>query len=123
MKNFANKDLISTQDIRDEFISRLDKGNLDYQDSVFAQQLFNCGLTVYSRNYSFDSAIYQAFSLSVLNKNISLHPEQLRVLREIEDNPAVIISAPTSFGKTFCIFNTSLESIQKMLCWLSLPLH
>jgi len=82
----------------------LDKGNLDYQDSVFAQQLFNCGLTVYSRNYSFDSAIYQAFSLSVLNKNISLHPEQLRVLKEIEDNPAVIISAPTSFGKTFCIF-------------------
>lgn len=41
---------------------------------------------------------------SVLDDTVSLHPEQLQIINEIINNDAVIVSAPTSFGKTFCVF-------------------
>ena len=104
MRQFAQNELISVQDIREEYIKILNEKRNIYHNPTIAQQLFNCGLTVYSRSFSFDSAIYQAFSLSELNPSISLHPDQIRVLKEIDENRATVISAPTSFGKTFCIF-------------------
>lgn len=70
----------------------------------FAEELFEVGLTVYSDNYTIESAIYNAFSESVLDENIFLHPEQHKIINMLLDNEAIIISAPTSFGKTFCVF-------------------
>lgn len=93
------------QDIRDKYIIELDKsaGSIRQVDN-FSNDLFNLDLTVYSDNYTFDSILYNAFAKSNIDENISLHPEQLRMIEHIETNEASIISAPTSCGKTFCIF-------------------
>lgn len=69
-----------------------------------AEQLFALDLTVYSKNFSFDSIIYNSFSMSKIDSAISLHPEQMQIIEKIRLNNALIVSAPTSFGKTFCIF-------------------
>ena len=69
-----------------------------------AEDLFSLDLTVYSLNYTLDSLIYSSMAKSVLDNTISLHPEQLQIINEIINNDAVIVSAPTSFGKTFCVF-------------------
>lgn len=69
-----------------------------------ADSLYAMGLTMYSREYSFASLVYNAFATSALDNNISLHPEQRKVLGLIEENRGLIFSAPTSFGKTFIVF-------------------
>lgn len=61
-------------------------------------------ITVYSSDFSFDSLLYSAMAKSILDESLSLHPEQIQIINEIAFNDAVIVSAPTSFGKTFCIF-------------------
>ena len=95
----------SIQSLRDYYIHALSESNNSSQlAQKLADDLFALDLTVYSRNYSFDSLIYNAFSKSILDNDISLHPEQLNIIKQIESNAATIISAPTSFGKTFCIF-------------------
>lgn len=93
------------QQVRDEYIRILDKSeNSTMKAKDMADDLFALDLTVYSKDNSFDSIIYNALSISELDKSISLHPEQQKILNEIEKNQALIVSAPTSFGKTFCIF-------------------
>lgn len=69
-----------------------------------AETIYALGLTMYSSVFSLESAIYNGFSLSELDERISLHPEQIHVLEKIEHNRGLIFSAPTSFGKTFVIF-------------------
>ena len=59
---------------------------------------------MYSQNYSFDSLVYNAFAKSELDDKIALHPEQRNVLALIEKERGLIFSAPTSFGKTFVVF-------------------
>lgn len=74
-----------------------------------ADTLYALGLTMYSSVFSLDSAIYNGFSVSSLDENISLHPEQIQVLKYIASNRGFIFSAPTSFGKTFVIFEYIAE--------------
>lgn len=69
-----------------------------------AEAIYALGLTMYSSVFSLNSAIYNGFSLSELDERISLHLEQIKVLEKIEKNRGLIFSAPTSFGKTFVIF-------------------
>ena len=71
---------------------------------IMAEDLFALDLTVYSSDYCFESVIYNALAVSEIDDSVSLHPEQISILTKIEKNDALIISAPTSFGKTFCIF-------------------
>lgn len=84
--------------------------NLAFSDDLtkaaktMAEDLFALDLTVYSSDYCFESVIYNALAVSEIDDRVSLHPEQLNILSKIEKNDALIISAPTSFGKTFCIF-------------------
>lgn len=93
------------QQVRDEYIRILDNSaNSTMKAKDMADDLFALDLTVYSKDNSFDSIIYNALSISQLDESISLHPEQQKILNEIERNQALIVSAPTSFGKTFCIF-------------------
>ena len=95
----------SLQKLRNKYIYMLeDSTNSTEYAREHAEDLFALDLTMYSRNNSFESIIYNAFAKSVLDGNISLHPEQLRVIDHIEKHNATIVSAPTSFGKTFCIF-------------------
>ncbi len=95
----------SMQKFREQFI----RGIEDSKDKTQfvknnANDLFSLGLTVYSKNFSLKSLIYNSFATSCLDDNISLHPEQLKVLKLIDKNEGVIFSAPTSFGKTFVVF-------------------
>ena len=100
MKKYEN-----LQTVREKYIRLLDEAEIpNVKASIIAEQLFALDLTVYSKNYSFDSIVYNAFAKSILDDNISLHPEQIRIVEKILIENALIISAPTSFGKTFCIF-------------------
>lgn len=69
-----------------------------------ASSLFSLDLTMYSKNFSFESLVYSSFAMSELDENIALHPEQRKVLNLIENNKGLVFSAPTSFGKTFIVF-------------------
>lgn len=69
-----------------------------------AQALFALDLTMYSMNYTLDSTLYNAISISHLDKSISLHPDQYNALKLLENHEGLILSAPTSFGKTFVVF-------------------
>ena len=90
---------------REKYIRALDQrtDKTDFAKSN-ADSLYSLGLTMYSQNYSFESLVYNAFASSALDDRIALHPEQRKVLKLIEENRGLIFSAPTSFGKTFVVF-------------------
>lgn len=93
------------QSIRQKYIKLLDDSeNSTHEAKLLADDLFALDLTVYSKEYSFKSILYNAMAKSMIDDRISMHPEQMRILNKIELNDAMIISAPTSFGKTFCVF-------------------
>ena len=93
------------QILRERYIRQLDSSDNPTQTArELAEDLFSLDLTVYSSDFSFDSLLYSAMAKSILDESLSLHPEQIQIINEIAFNDAVIVSAPTSFGKTFCIF-------------------
>lgn len=93
------------QNYRDLYICELDKeDNKTAYVRNNADSLYALGLTMYSKNYSFESLVYNAFAMSELDENIALHPEQRKVLDLINSNRGIVFSAPTSFGKTFIVF-------------------
>lgn len=103
----ASKDNVirDVQVLRERYIRSIDEAeNKTEKLRELSEDLYALDLTVYSKDYSLDSALYSALAESELDSNISLHPGQLSIINEIERNEAVIVSAPTSFGKTFCIF-------------------
>lgn len=93
------------QILREQYIRSLDAAKNPTQKArELADDLFALDLTVYSSNYTMDSVLYSAFAESDLDNGVILHPEQIQILNQIKENDALIVSAPTSFGKTFCIF-------------------
>ena len=68
---------------------------------------------MYTKNYTLNSLFYNAISASKLDENISLHPDQYKVLNLLENKPGVILSAPTSFGKTFVVFEYIARHLPK----------
>ena len=102
LENSAN---ITVQEIREYYIKNINESRPRYKyTSEKADELFECGLTMYSDESCFKSILYKTFAQSKINPSIALHPEQLKVIKAISTNEATIISAPTSFGKTFCVF-------------------
>lgn len=101
-----SKDIvISLQDVRDEYIRVLGNSTNPLQKARdLVDDLFEIDLTTYSSMHSLDSILYNSLSVSRLDENISLHPEQIKIIQKIKQNDALIVSAPTSFGKTFCVF-------------------
>jgi replicative superfamily II helicase len=98
-------DKVSIQYFREELIRKInDSDNKTMFVRKNADDLFSLGLTVYSKDFSLKSLAYNSFAISYLDDNISLHPEQLKALDLIEKNEGFIFSAPTSFGKTFVVF-------------------
>lgn len=94
------------EEVRENYIRKLDDiktNNIDVNLN-FYDTLFNLDLTFYVNNNSLESIIYNIYSQSKINPKISLHPKQIEILNLLEKNNALILSAPTSFGKTFTIF-------------------
>ncbi|MBU7005208.1 DEAD/DEAH box helicase [Phosphitispora fastidiosa] len=93
------------QVLRDKYIRELARAdNHTTRAKELADDLFALDLTVYSQNFSFNSVVFNSFAISEIDEGISLHPEQMQIILHITNHLATIISAPTSFGKTFCIF-------------------
>ena len=97
-------DVIPIDVMRNEYIKTLDKELSNSEMMSISQDLFNLGLTVYSKDYSLDSLLYNSLSTSKIDEKISLYPEQVKLIESIKNSEALIVSAPTSFGKTFCVF-------------------
>lgn len=109
-----SSNIYDTQKLREKYIRVLSEANDSTEKAKqIADDLFALDLTVYSQNYSFDSLIYSAFAQSRLDKNVVLHPEQIEIIKQIEKNDALIVSAPTSFGKTFCTFEYIARHVPK----------
>lgn len=93
------------QSKRKKYIWELSKAESSTKKAkTMAEDLYALDLTVYSADYCFESIIYNALAVSEIDSSISLHPEQINILSCMEKHNALIVSAPTSFGKTFCIF-------------------
>ena len=95
---------MTIQELREKYIYRLDKTSDSREVEYISEDLFSLDLTMYSKKKNLNSILYNALAASSLDDSISLHPAQMEILNIIENNNASIISAPTSFGKTFCIF-------------------
>ena len=102
----------SIQKQRERYIRLLaESRNATDEAKRLADNLYALDLTVYSKDYSFESMLYNSLAVSELDDMVSLHPEQIMLINELIENDASIISAPTSFGKTFCVF----EYVARML--------
>ena len=96
---------LNLQSKRKKYIRELAKAeNASKRAKAMAEDLYALDLTVYSADYCFESIIYNALAVSEIDSGIALHPEQINIISQISSNDALIVSAPTSFGKTFCIF-------------------
>ena len=95
----------SINSIREEAIKAIDK-SVNKKDFICknAELLYNLDLTMYSRNYSLNSLFFNAITVSKVLPEVSLHPDQWKALKILEKNDGLILSAPTSFGKTFVVF-------------------
>lgn len=96
---------MKVRDLRKKYIDELDTV-IDKTKFIKenVESLYALDLTMYSGQYSLNSILYNSFAISRINSNFSLHPQQLEFIRKIDENEALILSAPTSFGKTFCVF-------------------
>lgn len=104
------------QKIRNQCIDYLAKADDSTEAAkTIADKLFALDLTVYSNDYTLDSLLYNAFAQSELDDSIAMHPEQIQILNEIKSHDAIIVSAPTSFGKTFCVLSILQEHNLKIL--------
>lgn len=103
--NLDAAEVMGVQEARNAFIEEIahSENKTDYVKKN-ADALFSLGLTMYSGSFSFESALYNGLSISHLDNRISLHPEQLNIINIFESNKGTILSAPTSFGKTFTVF-------------------
>jgi hypothetical protein len=96
---------LNLQSKRKKYIRELAEAeNASKKAKALAEDLYALDLTVYSSDYCFESVIYNALAVSEIDSSIALHPEQINIISQIVNNDALIVSAPTSFGKTFCVF-------------------
>lgn len=112
-KKFNDESVIDINDLRNEYIRLLDTNLTEEELVSISDDLFYLDLTVYSKNNNIDSLLYNELSKSVLDDSISLYPEQVELVKSIEQNEALIVSAPTSFGKTFCVFEYIAKNMPK----------
>ena len=110
---------------REELINLLDfiqSNNIDLKEEPISNTQFFCHLIRKSGIYPYlekyietaifeDKLAYSLFNLNINNEDIILHREQSRVLKLLLKGENIVLSAPTSFGKSYII--DALISIKK----------
>lgn len=110
---------------REEVINLLDfiqSNNMDLKEEpigniqFFTHLIRKSGIYPYLEKYIEtaifeDKLVYSLFNININNEEVILHREQLKVLNLLLKNKNVLLSAPTSFGKSYII--DALISIKK----------
>ncbi|MBO5578741.1 MAG: hypothetical protein J5955_06560 [Bacilli bacterium] len=95
--------------IQDKILIRLNKNRKLENDEAFCNELAASLHTFYIHTDNYEKQIMEIIGKSELDKNCTLMPMQLKMLNFIESNCNVVLSAPTSFGKSF----VALEYIKR----------
>lgn len=92
-------------DKREKSIESLRNKNLEAfynNDIVSPENLMNLGLNMYIKDKKyFKQELYAIFNQSKIDDKKILHPQQIEVLKILLQGNNLLLSAPTSFGKTF----------------------
>lgn len=102
---------------REEVINLLDfiqSNNMDLKEEpigniqFFTHLIRKSGIYPYLEKYIEtaifeDKLVYSLFNININNEEVILHREQLKVLNLLLKNKNVLLSAPTSFGKSYII--------------------
>lgn len=87
----------------DELLKRVDENKDLPRDKAFCERLAASLHTFYIEIDCFEKSIMDIIGKSKLKDGITLMPKQLEMLNFIKNNNNVVLSAPTSFGKSFLI--------------------
>lgn len=79
-------------------------------NKAFCERLAAALHTFYIRGENYENEIMKSIAKSQLSNDVVLMPKQLEMLYFIKSNKNVVLSAPTSFGKSFVI----LEYIRRL---------
>lgn len=100
--------MIKNIDRRERKIEEIRKLNLEqYYENVYIDEnnLMNLGLNMYiKKSKILKNDIYSVFHQSKYDNRIVLHPQQAECIDLLFKNNNMILSAPTSFGKTYVAF-------------------
>lgn len=102
--------MIKVYDRRQKDIEKLRNENLEYYysnigGSMNNNNLLSLGLNMYVKEHqSLESDLYNVFHKSKYNPQIILHPQQVECINLLFKNNNMLLSAPTSFGKTYVAF-------------------
>lgn len=101
--------------MNDLLLIQLNKNKQLVYDYLFCQRLASALHTHYIKAKNFELDLIKILGKSKLRNDIILMPKQIEILNEIDKYSKIVISAPTSFGKSFLM----LEYVKR----LEKPLH
>lgn len=84
----------------------------DEQNNLDDTSLQALGLNMYIKKQNMRLSLYNSFCRSLYDNNVVMHPQQIECLNYLLKGENLLISAPTSFGKTF----VALEYISRKKC-------
>ena len=88
----------------DELLLKIQNNRNLCRDRAFCELLAASLHTHYIEGPSYEKDILNIIGKSKVDNSITLMPKQLEMLHFVKNNHNVVLSAPTSFGKSFLIF-------------------
>ena len=99
---YINRRSIELENYRKKALEHFYEGKADFIELKFSElYMYINKICRDTQKHSFYSDLYSIVSRSFYNENIVLHPQQLECLSLLEKGCNLLISAPTSFGKTY----------------------
>lgn len=98
--------MVVTIERRDKDIEEMRRAYLEYyfdeeSHTIDADTMQTLGLNMYSKLVTPKKLLYNAFCRSNYDSEVVMHPQQIECLNYLMRGDNLLISAPTSFGKTF----------------------